>query len=227
VSEVVESREQLQHLARDRALRGHTYRDLLATGLRVPGGDFADATFERCTLSGADFGGADFSRVSFTRVDLRRAQLAEASLVRATAADCDLTELGLEGALLEHVEWQRVQAANLDFGKARLTDVRFLGCNLYGLKASQSVLLKCRFADPSPNGAAELTRARFDGAVLIDCDLRGANLFRADFTNALVVRCQLIGATLTGAQVDGARFVGCELRGADLPDGLRATTRES
>ena len=63
MSEVVESREQLQHLARDGALRGHTYRDLQATGLRVPAGDFAGSTFERCTLGGADFAGADFSRV--------------------------------------------------------------------------------------------------------------------------------------------------------------------
>jgi uncharacterized protein YjbI with pentapeptide repeats len=227
MSEVIESREQLQHLARDGALRGHTYRDLAATGLRVPGGDFSGATFERCSLGGADFAGGDFSRVTFTRVDLRRAHLADVLVVHATAADCDLTELGLEGALIEHMEWERVQAANLDLGRAKLTDARFIGCNLYGLRASQAVLLRCRFADPAPNGAAELTRARFDGAVLIDCDLRGANLFRADFSGALVVRCQLGGATLTGASVADARFVGCELHGADLPDGLRATTRES
>ena len=82
MAEVVESREQLQHLARDGALRGHTYRDLQATGLRVPAGDFAGATFERCTLGGADFGGADFSRVTLTRVDFRRAQMAEALVVQ-------------------------------------------------------------------------------------------------------------------------------------------------
>ena len=63
--------------------------------------------------------------------------------------------------------------------------------------------------------------------MLIDCDLRGANLFRADFSGALVVRCHFGGATLTGATVERARFVGCELHGADLPDGLRASTRES
>src|SRR5262249_52091281 len=143
-----------------------------------------------------------------------------------TAADCDLTELGLAGAILEHVEWQRVQAANLDLIRARLSDCRFVGCNLYGLRATGAVVVKSRFSDPAPNGAAELTRARFDGAVLIDCDLRGANLFRADFTGALVVRCHLGGATLTGAAVEGARFVGCDLGGADLPDGLRASTRE-
>ena len=71
MAEVVESREQLQHLARDGALRGHTYRDLQAAGLRVPAGDFADATFERCTLGGADLAGADLSRVTLTRVDFR------------------------------------------------------------------------------------------------------------------------------------------------------------
>lgn len=227
MSEVVESREQLQHLARDGALRGNTYRDLQATGLRVPAGDFSGATFERCTLGGADFAGADLSRVTLLRVDLRRAHLADAVMVRGSAADCDVTELGLEGALVEDVEWQRVQAANLDLSRARLSRCRFVGCYLYGLRASQAVLVRSRFADPAPNGAAELTRARFDGAVLIDCDLRGANLFRADFSGALVIRCHFGGATLTGAVVDGARFVGCEFGGADLPDGLRASTRES
>ncbi len=226
MSEVVESREQLQHLARDGALRGNTYRDLAANGLRVPAGDFAGATFERCTLGGADFHGGDFSRVTWTRVDLRRGQLADALVVRHSAADCDLTELGLRGATLEEIGWQRVQAANLDLTGARLSGCRFEGCNLYGLRASSAVLVRCRFFDATPNGAAELTRARFDGAVLIDCDLRGANLFRADFSGALVVRCQLGAATLTGAVVDRARFVGCELAGADLPDGLRAA-RES
>lgn len=227
MGELVESREQLQHLVRDQSLRGHTYRDVTATGLRAPGGDFAGATFERCTLGGADFGGGDFSRVTWTRTDLRRAQLAEALWCRGSAADCDLTELGLGAATVEDVEWQRVQAANLDLSGARLRGCRFVGCYLYGVRASQAVLLKCRFADPTPNGAAELTRARFDGAVLVDCDLRGANLFRADFTGALVVRCHFGGATLTGAVVEGARFVGCDFAGADLPDGLRAITRES
>ncbi len=223
----VESREQLQHLARDGALRGHTYRDLQAPGLRVSGGDFSGATFERCTLDGAALESVDFSRTTLSRVTLRRAQLAEATMLRASAVDCDLTELGLGGALVEQLAWERVQAANLDIEGAKLSNARFVGCNLYGLRAARAVLVKCRFTDPTPNGAAELTRARFDGAVLIECDLRGANLFRADFSGALVVRCHFGGATLTGAIVDGARFVDCELGGADLPDGLRAPTRES
>jgi uncharacterized protein YjbI with pentapeptide repeats len=146
--------------------------------------------------------------------------------VRASAADSDLTELGLVGATLDGVEWQRVQAANLDLSDARLTGCRFLGCNLYGLRASRATILKSRWHDPTPNGAAELTRARFDGAVLVDCDFRGANLFRADFSGALVLRCHFGGAGLTGAVVERARFVGCDFGGADLPDGLRAVTRD-
>ena len=102
MAEVVESREQLQHLARDGALRGHTYRDLQATGLRVPAGDFAGATFERCTLGGADFDGADFSRVDAARASTCAARSwPRRCVVRASAADCDLTELGLVGATLE------------------------------------------------------------------------------------------------------------------------------
>ena len=76
---VVESMEQLQHLARDGALRGHSYRDLQAPGLRVSSADFSGATFERCTLDGATLETVDFSRTTLKRVTLRRAQLAEAT----------------------------------------------------------------------------------------------------------------------------------------------------
>ena len=81
--------------------------------------------------------------------------------------------------------------------------------------------MKSRWSDTAPNGAAEQTRARFDGAVLVDCDFRGVNLLRADISGALVLRCHFGGASLTGAVVERARFVGCDFGGADLPDGLR------
>jgi uncharacterized protein YjbI with pentapeptide repeats len=90
-----------------------------------------------------------------------------------------------------------------------------------------ATLIRCRFSDPRPNTAVEMTKANLRGAVLLDCDLEGANLYRADLDGALLVRCNLEGATLTGAAATGTRLVGCRTLGADLPDALRDQRRSS
>jgi uncharacterized protein YjbI with pentapeptide repeats len=219
--EVVESREQLQHLAREGALRARTYRDLHLTGLRLQRPDFGGATFERVTLGAAELEGADLSGATFTQVDLRGAQLSGALVQRASLGDCDLTEAVLRGAVCADLALERSRLMNLDFDGGKLRGCRFSGCSLYGVKLRQAVLVRCAFGDPAPNGAAELTRAQLRGALLIDCDLDGANLYRADLGGALLVRCNLSRAMLTGATVEGARFIDCRFTGADLPDGLR------
>ena len=86
---------------------------------------------------------------------------------------------------------------------------------------ASAVVLKTTFTDPRPHQAAELMRADFSRATVVDCDFRGANLFRADFRGALFMRCRFNTASMTGAQVEGATFVSCETTGADLPDGFR------
>jgi len=89
------------------------------------------------------------------------------------------------------------------------------------MRLDGATLIRCRFTDPRPNTAIEMTRANFRGAVLIDCDFAGANLYRADLGGALLVRCNLEGATLTASDAVGARLVACRTLGADLPDALR------
>src|SRR5437879_5315559 len=98
LSETVESPELLQHLARDRALRNHTYRDFTLARLRVERGDFGGSTLERLTLTEATLEGADFSHTTLKRVDMRGARLAGALLARASFSECDLTEASLTGA---------------------------------------------------------------------------------------------------------------------------------
>jgi uncharacterized protein YjbI with pentapeptide repeats len=141
--------------------------------------------------------------------------------VDATLEDCDLTEGVMSGAHGERVAIVRGSLANLDAGGARLVDLSVSEANCYGLRLNGAVLLRCRFTDPRPNTAIELTRVDLRGAVLIDCDLGGANLYRADLTGALLVRCNLEGATLTGSEAVGTRLVACRTLGADLPDTLR------
>jgi len=61
VPDVIESKEELLHLARDGALQGHTYRDLVIDRFALHGSDFGSATFER----GGYYGGhRDTARLS-------------------------------------------------------------------------------------------------------------------------------------------------------------------
>ncbi len=219
MSETVESPELLQHLARDRALRNHTYRDFTILRLRIERGDFAGSTFERITLGEAELEGVDLSQTTMRRVDLRKSRLGGALLARTSLADCDLTEVSLSGAHMERIEAVTTVAANLDLDEAKLVSCRFIGCNLYGVKLRRAVVIKSSFASQQANTSPELTRAQLEGATLVECDLRSANLYRADLRGALFIRCQLQGASLTGAQLDGVHFVACDLTGADIPPG--------
>jgi glutamate dehydrogenase/leucine dehydrogenase len=100
-------------------------------------------------------------------------------------------------------------------------------CVAYGARLDGATLVRCRFSDPRPNTAVELTRASLKAAVLLDCDLGGANLYRADLAGTVFVRCNLEGATLTGADATGAHLIDCRTIGADLPDALRAQRAEA
>lgn len=219
--QVIESAELWKHLARDRQMRGHTYRNINFPGMRVERGDFGGATFERLTLTDCELDGADLQRTTWKQVDARRTKAAGALLARASVSDCDWTEITLRDALIEGITFERVGLGNADLERAKLSSVRFLASNGYGIKMPRAVIVRSTFHDPHPNGAAEMTRANLQNATLIDCDASHANFYRADFRGALVVRCNFAGAILTAAQVEGATFVGCNFAGADLPDGLR------
>ena len=170
MSDTVESPERLQHLARDRALRNHTYRDFSAPRLRVERGDFSGSTFERLTLGEAELDGVDLSQTTLRRVDLRGARLSGALLARTSLTDCDLTEVVLAGAQIERIEMVSTQLGNLDLDEAKLVHCRFVGCNLYGVKLRRAVVIKCSFASPLASAPPELTRAQLGGATLVDCD---------------------------------------------------------
>ena len=56
-------------------------------------------------------------------------------MARTSVTDCDLTEVVFAGAHIERIEVVSTVAANLDLDGAKLVRSRFVGCNLYGLKA--------------------------------------------------------------------------------------------
>ncbi len=218
---VIESREQVRILLEEGGLRGRAVQGFDCAGLRMAPAVLDDTRFERMALSGSHFARADLGRTSFLRVDLRQARFEEAVLVDARFEDTDLTEASLVEAHMERISFLRGTLANVDASGARWVDVGCVETQLYGIRLVGATLIRCRFSDPRPNTAVELTRAKLSGAVLIDCNLSGANLYRADLAGALFVRCDLSGATLTGAEATGARLVGCQTIGADLPDALR------
>jgi uncharacterized protein YjbI with pentapeptide repeats len=219
----IESREQVRLLMQEGGLHGRKFVGFDIAGLRVDRARLDDSHFERISLVDSVFGDADLGRTRFDRTDLRRARFDSAVVVDASFEDCDLTEALLAGIHAERVLFQRGSLCNLVASGGRLVDVRFTETNLYGARLDSATLVRCRFDDPRPHTAAELTRVNLRGSVLLDCDLSGVNLYRADLGHTLFIRCNLQGATLTGAESSGARLVDCQTLGADLPDALRPT----
>jgi len=219
----IESCEQVRLLLQEGGLHGRTYVGFDLGGLRVDRARLDDARFEHIGLTDAVFGEVDLGRTQFVRVDLRRARFDGAVLLDASFTDCDLTEAMLAGIHAERVTIERGASCNVVLSGGRLVDVRFTERCDCGAQLDAATLVRCRFDDPRPHTAAELTRVNLSGAVLIDCDLAGVNLYRGKLTQTLFIRCNLQGATLTGADATGAKLVGCQTLGADLPDALRAS----
>jgi uncharacterized protein YjbI with pentapeptide repeats len=222
--DLIESREQLNMLRREGAMRGYHYKQLRLSGLDVSGQDLSGAIFESCDLDGADFSGADLRRTQFRKVDLSRARMDGALLVRTAIHSCHVMELDLTAAQLRGVDFDDCDMANnLRLQRAHLSDCRFASCNTYGICLEGAVLVRCAFSH-NQLGAAQLTRARMEAATLIDVDLQGANLIRADLRRAMLVKCNLRGAQLKDAQLHEASLIGCATFGADLPHSYSHST---
>lgn len=127
----------------------------------------------------------------------------------------------------EHVPDREQVAAVLDlyFGTTEvhgLTDFKdgvVIDTSLYEANANRSMwhgiqLTRCNMRD------MRIGDCVLDGAVLEDCDLRGANLSRIDdglplctTKGTIFRRCDLRGAHLDGRRLDGTKFIDCQLAG--------------
>jgi uncharacterized protein YjbI with pentapeptide repeats len=146
------------------------------------------------------FGACNLRRSRFTGVLVEGANaeyssFAEAVWTRVYARGARLQSTNWEGARLEECE---LRGAGVDLGdllRATVTGGDWDGVRLERALLNDAVFTSVSLCD------ARLVDARLDGALFVDCDLRGADL-SADLDYLSL-----------GTNV-GTRFVGCDLRGA-------------
>jgi uncharacterized protein YjbI with pentapeptide repeats len=165
------------------------------SGLKMDGGHFVGAEFQKVGLAGGSLRGANLREVRFNNVNLAGADLSRANLERSYQYQSDLKNARLESANLreanlffsnlENADLRQVSAVNAKLERVMLAGARLDGVDFTGALFTQAIAAKTDFAD------ADLSRA-----TLKEADLRGADLSRA----------RLEGAVFTGARFD------CETR---------------
>ena len=158
-------------------------------GASVPWGNFTG-----CILNGENLNETDFSYADFDGAELNNAKF----------------WLGTYDAILVGTKFTNVEAEDVDFTNADLTEADFRpdipnGTNLQWAAFVGAVLIEARMNE------VDLRGANLSGANLECANLQGADLRNADFTGA-----SLVNADLTGAQLDGANFSGADMAGANL-----------
>ena len=140
------------------------------------------------------------------------------AITRVLLANCDFSDLlriNKPGVLFEQVHcWhdvflqacftgirlfdclmERCDFSAVDWEKARLRRVEFLGCRLLG---------------------TDMVEATFDDVAFNGCTADGAMFGLAKFKSVRFERCRLRGATFEGADLSGVVFHECDLAQADL-----------
>lgn len=178
--------------------------------------DLSGLNLKGARLTEARLAGANLSHCVLEGVDLSRADLFGADLEGADLSSANLTGADLRGANLHRAIMADVILRGADFRSGTLTDSS-------GAKRR--------------DGAAVLTEARLERAILCaakltGCDLTGADLMDADLSGADLSKCVMLGVDLSGANLSGAQLAGTMVeadmlsRGRHLPDGALATLAE-
>lgn len=182
--------------------------DLSRQGLA--GAHTADVTFRRIALHDADSTRGVFSRSKFAEASCRKARFDE-SIFRGTSFfNCELIECSFANTNLSGSSFFSSRLGNADFGGSRLQSCTFNSCELFAAKFPRSLVINSKF-EAQERGNVTLDRADFSNAVLIDCDLAGANLFGASFKNALLIKVDLRHANIAQADFEGARLVDVQI----------------
>ena len=209
-------------------------------GANLTGAKIGHGTdFTECDLSNVTFGpGASFGDSPYYITRLVGTTVPFSVLGR-TWRFLDLTDatiVGLSGDLTDLTVSRTILGATVDFSKCTLTNARFSGVALRGVRFHQAKLDKATFCSDgelvcdlvgadfsgaSLNGAtfqnctvADFGGASLNGATFQNCtvaDFTGVSLNKANFQN-----CNLTGADFAGAGLNGANLQNCNLTGADF-----------
>jgi len=156
----------------------------------VQGATVQGGDFRGCILNGDDLSETDFTSADFEGAELNAADFWD----------------GTYGAILEDTQFNNVSANSVEFTNAYMEGADFrplphIVGNTYG-------------------GYTDLQWAVFDGAVLIEARMNGADLRGASFLLTSNGPADLSCANLRGADLQGVNFSGAILEGADLTDAV-------
>jgi uncharacterized protein YjbI with pentapeptide repeats len=164
------------------------------------------------------------------RFELEDARVCSASLVKVNAGsgrvarvhlkDVDLGESKLRAVEFVDVIAERIDAANGDWGGARLRRTLFSDARLTGLSFAESrideVCFKACKLDYANFRHSEIERVSFEDCVLTGADFQGASIKATVFS-----RCQLVETDFSSADMSLVDLRGSELRLAGSVLGLR------
>jgi len=162
-------------------------------------------------VENTDWSGLNLTPLAFEQVAFRHLRIGDAELGRTVWDDCEWNPADFSrgrgeemlwsggrwagvvanGAHLAGSRWHAhqfyfSQLMNAEFTGAVFSSVRFDSCEILGADFTDATLIRVRFGHAHmpllPTG-----QVSFRNALLIDCDLSGADLDGADFTGAVVV----------------------------------------
>ena len=217
------------------------------TGLRIRGGEFAEATFSssqferldversgervvfgQCEIGKLAFNGDGCAQRGLTISDCKFDEVAAENVEWESilAVGVDLTAWSLQGARFDRCMFVRANALGLD-----LSDVRFNACNLYDgsfgetriRQAPGSIFSECN-CDDADFAGAELEGALFSKATALRARFAGANL-----NNAMFPESTLVEADFSGSAARQSAWLGANLSAANLErmDAFRASFRNA
>ncbi len=164
-----------------------------------------------------------------------------AEITRVLLANCDFSDMlrvNKPGVLFEQVHcWhdvflqacftgirlfdclmERCDFSAVDWEKARMRRVDFLGCRLLGTNMIEATFEDVAFngctADGAVFGLAKFKAARFER-----CRMRGATFEGADLTGVVFHECDLAQADLRGAILHGTDFSASKIDGVTVSPG--------
>ncbi len=124
---------------------------------------------------------------------------------QARLAGMHLSDCLLERCDFSAVEWE----------KACLRRVEFLGCRLLGTNLAEATFDDVAFNGCTADGAV-FAMARFRSARFERCRMHGATFEGADLCGVVFHECDLAHADLRGAKLQGADFSTSKIDGANL-----------
>ncbi|WP_454918324.1 DUF2169 domain-containing protein [Xanthobacter sediminis] len=173
-------------------------------------------------LRGRDLAGIDLAGADLTGLDLSGAFLERANLANARLRGAKLVETVLAGARLVHAD-----LSDTDLSDANLAGVDGTSANLSGARLRRTQVMRARLPGAALRGAtlsdisaieieldgADLVLSRCDEVTFIKSTFRNAR-----FDRALLRQCQFVECDLSGAAFDGAFLDRCALVAVTAPD---------